>query len=300
MAPLVIRSYAKINWALRVLGKRPDGFHDLETLFQSISLHDTLRIAPLTAAAARGGTHDPRESVMTCDDPAIPADASNLVLRAATAMQARFGAPAVSIQLAKRIPAGGGLGGGSSNAAMTLFGIDRLFSIGAPPEELRALALSLGSDVPFFLLGGTAYATGRGERLQLLHDAAPIPLLLILPEERVLTAEAFRLVAEGRSEPNVPAGIAPYRTALYEDLLARTELLTNDFEPPIFERLPRLAEWKSRLLETGAAWAAMTGSGSTIVGAFRSPATRDAALDKFRDVRCEAAETIPRFMALPG
>jgi 4-diphosphocytidyl-2-C-methyl-D-erythritol kinase len=300
MTPLVIRSYAKINWALRVLSKRPDGFHDLETLFQSISLHDTLRIAPLTTVGVRAGTYDPRDSVMTCDEPSVPTDGSNLVLRAAKAMQQRFGTPAVSIELTKRIPAGGGLGGGSSNAAMTLLGIDRLFAVGALPEELCELALSLGSDVPFFLIGGTAYATGRGEKLQPLHDAAPIPLLLILPDERVMTPEAFRLVAEGRSTPNTPAGIAQYRTALYDDLLAHGELLTNDFEAPIFERLPRLAVWKSRLLDAGAAWASMTGSGSTVVGAFRSQATRDAALATLRDVRCEPAETIPGFMALPG
>jgi 4-diphosphocytidyl-2-C-methyl-D-erythritol kinase len=284
---VLLRSWAKINWSLRILGKRADGFHDLETLFQSISLHDTLEVTP---AADR--------SVMTCDDAAIPVDASNLVLRAAKAMQERFGTPPVSVTLTKRIPAGGGLGGGSSNAAMTLIAIDRLFAVGASHDELSALALALGSDVPFFLVGGTAYATGRGEELQALHDAAPIPLLLLFPEERVMTPEAFRLVADGRNGASVPIGIARYQAILEEGLLAHAAVLTNDFEPAIFGRLPRLAEWKSRLIDAGAAWAAMTGSGSTIVGAFADAATRDAAVAAFPDVRCEPAETIPRFMAL--
>jgi 4-diphosphocytidyl-2-C-methyl-D-erythritol kinase len=115
-----------------------------------------------------------------------------------------------------------------------------------------------------------------------------------------MTPEAFRLVAAGRRESSTPAGIGAFRAAVHDDLLAHSELLTNDFEPAIFLRFPRLAEWKSRLVGAGAAWASMTGSGSTIVAAFRSPATRDAALAELHDVRCEAAETIPAFMAIPA
>jgi 4-diphosphocytidyl-2-C-methyl-D-erythritol kinase len=189
------------------------------------------------------------------------------------------GAPPVAIHLQKWIPAGGGLGGGSSDAAATLAALHA-----ASPE----LALQLGSDVPFFLIGGTAYATGRGEVLTPLRRAAPIPLLLLLPEERVLTAEAYRMVRTY----STPIGVQRYRAMLEDDLLDHAAELTNDFEEPVFARLPRLRALKSRLIGAGAAWAAMSGSGSTVAGAFRSQAVRDAALAVFNDVRAVPAETI--------
>lgn len=247
---------AKINWSLRITGKRADGYHELETVFQTISLHDRLIF---------------RESdtlTLTCDDPSIPVDETNLVLRAARAV----GATNVAIELQKRIPAGGGLGGGSSNAAATLR------TLGAGRGDLAELALSLGSDVPFFLAGGTAYATGRGEILTPLPpiDAA---LLLVLPEERVLTKDAFARV----TRYSRPLGIDAYR-----DFAS----FTNDFEEPVFAMLPQLRTYKQRLYDAGAAWAGMSGSGSTIVGAFASAAARDDAAARLADVRVERAETV--------
>jgi 4-diphosphocytidyl-2-C-methyl-D-erythritol kinase len=262
MTTVQIHSYAKINWSLRITGKRPDGFHDLETVFQAVSLHDTLTFTPADALT------------LTCDDPSIPTDDTNLVLRAARAL----GAPPVAIHLEKRIPAGGGLGGGSSNAAATLVTLAKMFSIDAPLAEL---ALSLGSDVPFFLVGGTAYATGRGEVLTALPHAAGVPLLLLMPEERVLTKEAFA----GVRCLSPPLGLERARKLLPQDLV-------NDFEESVFARLPRLAALKQRLLGEGAAWAGMSGSGSTIVGAFADATARDAALPAFGDVRAVACETI--------
>lgn len=249
------RSYAKINWALRITGKRADGFHDLETVFQTISLHDELTFTPADALS------------MTCDDPSIPVDDSNLVIRAAKAV----GATNVAIDLRKRIPAGGGLGGGSSNAAATLMELGK--------DHLPEIALSLGSDVPFFLLGGTAYATGRGEVLTPMAPMSGIPLLLALPEERVLTKEAFARIT--RYSP--PLGIDAYRDFAN---------FTNDFEEPVFALLPRLRELKERMLLAGATWAGMSGSGSTIVGAFADSEARDRAAAEFADVRVESCETI--------
>lgn len=254
-------AHAKINWSLRITGKRSDGFHDLETIFQTISLHDDLTF------------HEAGHLSLTCDDPSIPVDDSNLVIRAARALDA----PPVAITLKKRIPAGGGLGGGSSDAATTLVALDAMF--GLQRRDLPEIALSLGSDVPFFLAGGTAYATGRGEILQQLPSRAGVALLLLLPAERVMTKEAFARV--GRHSPAL--GPDAYRG--YGDF-------TNDFEEPVFAMLPQLAALKARLLEAGAAWASMTGSGSTIVGAFESPAARDAAAGLFEDVRTECCETI--------
>ncbi|MGZ7039108.1 MAG: 4-(cytidine 5'-diphospho)-2-C-methyl-D-erythritol kinase [Thermoanaerobaculia bacterium] len=267
-----IASYAKINWSLRILRKRPDGFHELETLFQQISLHDDLTF-----------TRSDHLS-LTCDARDIPSGESNLVMRAARAL----GAPPVAITLKKRIPAGGGLGGGSSNAAATLRAIDTLLDLRTPNERLHDLALQLGSDVPFFLLGGTAYATGRGELLTPLPAVAPVPLVLILPEERVSTAEAFAAI-RSYSEP---LGVEAYRRMIDDDLLAHASSLSNDFESPIFARHPRLREYKDALLACGAAWAGMSGSGSTIVGAFRSQAVRDDALRAFTGASAVAAETV--------
>jgi len=255
-----VRAHAKINWTLRVTGRRADGFHDLETIFQTISLHDTLTFT------------ESDRLTLTCDDPAIPVDETNLVLRAARAID---GAP-VSIHLQKRIPHGGGLGGGSSDAAATLI------ALGAPRPDI---ALALGSDVPFFLVGGTAYATGRGEVLTPLRNRAGIALLLLFPEERVMTAEAFRMLRHYTP----PVGIERLREF---DPLRDRELLINDFEEPMFEQLPALRELKRRLYYAGAQWAGMTGSGSTIVGAFADGASRDAASTTFSDVRHEPAETV--------
>jgi 4-diphosphocytidyl-2-C-methyl-D-erythritol kinase len=253
----VVESYAKINWSLRVTGRRDDGFHDLETVFQEISLHDTLTFTPADRLS------------LTCDDPAIPID-DNLVLRAARAL----GSPPVAIHLQKRIPAGGGLGGGSSNAAATLITLARMFPAGRPP--LAEIALSLGSDVPFFLAGGTAYATGRGEVLTPLPPMPGIPLLLLIPEERVLTKEAFA----GLRRFSRPVGRA--RAA---------EERVNDFEDSVFAVLPLLASSKQKLLDAGAGWAGMSGSGSTIVGSFADSAARDRAARGFGDVRVVPCET---------
>jgi len=258
-ARMRVNAYAKINWSLRITGKRADGFHDLETLFQTISLHDTLTF------------EDSDHLKLTCDDPTIPVDERNLVVRAA-------GNAKVAITLHKEIPAGGGLGGGSSDAAATLI------ALGRPSSEI---ALSLGSDVPFFLTGGTAYATGRGEILTPLPRVSGIPLLLLIPEERVSTARAFGMLRTF----SPPLGINRYRAMIDDDLLSHATELTNDFEEPIFATLPSLRTLKTKLYEAGAAWAAMSGSGSTIVGAFRNAADRDAARERFNNVRAVAAET---------
>lgn len=255
-----VPAHAKINWMLRVTGRRADGFHDLETIFQTISLHDTLTF-----------TSSDRLT-LTCDDPAIPVNDTNLVLRAARAIDA---AP-MAIHLQKRIPHGGGLGGGSSDAAATLK------ALGSPRADI---ALALGSDVPFFFLGGTAYATGRGEVLTPLRNRAGIALLLLFPEERVMTAEAFRMLR------NFSPAVGIERVREFDPLRDR-ELLINDFEDAIFDALPNLRELKRRLYYAGAKWAGMTGSGSTIVGAFADGASRDAARATFNDVRAEAAESV--------
>ena len=257
----MIRAYAKINWALRVTGRRADGFHDIETLFQTISLCDELTIEPDSALT------------LTCSDPSIPVDDSNLVLRAAKAIGVT-----ARMHLQKRIPAGGGLGGGSADAAAVL----QAFGCTDP-----RVALSLGSDVPFFLRGGTAYATGRGEVLVPLDRVAPVPLLLLMPAERVLTAEAYGMVRRF----SAPLGLERYRAMIADGLLDHATELVNDFEEAVFAKFPQFHALKTRLIEAGAAWAGMSGSGSTIAGAFRSPAERTAAQQRFGDVRSVRCDT---------
>lgn len=252
---MIVRSFAKINWSLRITGKRADGFHDLETVFQTISLFDEIEF------------RDSGELSLTCDDLSIPTDETNLIVRAARAVGAT-----ASVDLRKRIPAGGGLGGGSSNAAAVLK------TLAPDRDDLPQIALSLGSDVPFFLLGGTAYATGRGEVLTPLPAMADIPLLLVLPEERVSTAAAYSRI----TRYSEPLGVEAYR---------EFASFTNDFEEPVFAIYPRLRDLKERLYAAGAKWAQMSGSGSTIAGAFESAAARDAAAAAFEDVRVEKCVT---------
>ncbi|MBI2214650.1 MAG: 4-(cytidine 5'-diphospho)-2-C-methyl-D-erythritol kinase [Acidobacteria bacterium] len=283
--PIEVRAHAKINWMLRVLGKRSDGFHELETIFQSISLHDTLRVYPGEPLS------------LSCNEPSIPTDASNLAMRAAAAMIDRFGAPACRIELEKRIPAGGGLGGGSSDAAATFRVLAPLCRRPPSHEELADLALALGSDVPFFLEEGTAYATGRGERLVPLRAQERIPLLLLLPDEKVMTPDAYALLRSGRDEGRLPEGdaVGPDRckTAARGSLLDDPSILINDLEAPVFDKLPRLESLLDALRATHPAWARMSGSGSTLVGAFRDHKARDAAVGTFRGlVETVLAETV--------
>ena len=183
------------------------------------------------------------------------------------------GADNVASDLHTRFPAGGGLGGGSSNAAATLL------ELGRDRSDLPELALNLGSDVPFFLVGGTCYATGRGEVLTPITPMNGISLLLVLPEERVVTREAFARI----THYSEPLGIDAYR-----DFSA----FTNDFEEPVFGMIPRLRVLKERLYASGAKWAQMSGSGSTIFGVYENAAARDEAAAAFEDVRTERVVTI--------
>ncbi len=173
------------------------------------------------------------------------------------------------------------MGGGSSNAAATLVALSTMVPrLMTGFGRLAEVARSLGSDVPFFLVGGTAYATGRGEVLTPLPPVKPIPLLLLIPKERVLTAEAYAELKHF----SAPLGFEHYSTMPFDDFV-------NDFEESVFHRLPKLKSLKRRLLEAGAKWAGMSGSGSTIVGAFKSTKERDAALTAFTDVRAVACKT---------
>ena len=264
---------------LRVLGRRADGYHDIETIFQTISLQDEVRI--------RRADH----FSFHCDDPNVPGGEDNLVVRAVRLVTAKFSLPAVGVELTKRIPAGGGLGGGSSDAAAAIRGLATLYEIGAEVPELRQIALNLGSDVPFFLMRGLAYATGRGEVLHQLPAASAVPLLLALPDQPVSTTDAYRWLDEAQHR-NEAMGLEKAAT-IAADFLSHSRELTNDFESVVFEKLPIHHALKRKMLRAGAAWSGMSGSGSSIVGAFRNAEARDRAAKQLRDsVRIASAETI--------
>src|SRR5215468_10857722 len=178
---LQLRSYAKINWTLDVLHKREDGFHELRTIYQTVSLHDTIRLSPTAG-----------EIVVVSNDSRVPADETNLAHRAAASLkQATRTAGGVRIELEKRIPVAAGLGGGSSNAAATLMGLVRLWELSVSEEEMTVLASGLGSDVPLFLTGGTLLGVGRGEEVYAIEQCEARELALVNPGIEVSTAEAY-------------------------------------------------------------------------------------------------------------
>ena len=282
MSRIDLRAHAKINLYLRVLGKRQDGFHDIESVLQSVSLHDTLTLED-------GG--DGIE--LRVDPPTVPADPTNLVWRAWAALRPSSGkAAGVRIGLEKRIPAGSGLGGGSSDAAATLAGLNRLWGLGISESDLRPLAASLGSDVPFFLTGGTALVSGRGTEVHPLPDRLDYLLLLVLPGLPVPTREIYAQVQEPLTPPPKTASMARFGPALTGEIEAWVRV-GNDLEPYAHKLCPAIGEIKARLQRAGAAVAAMSGSGSAVFGVFRDATRRDRAAGEMEHLGWAALRCAP-------
>ena len=262
---LSVPSFAKVNLILRILGKRSDGYHEIHTVLQTISLHDRLHI---TATSGK-------ESVFICNDLSIPMDEANLVVRAADSLRDRFRTSrGYRIQLEKRIPTQAGLGGGSSNAAVTLLALSRLWELPTTREDLTELAGKLGADVPFFLDGGCAVATGVGTRISLLPDFAPQQLLVVTPTLGVPTATAYQaLKAPALTTSEAVSILAISRTqAVFSDLepSALCDHLENDFERVIFDIEPEIRRVKEALMQAGARCALLAGSGSSVFGIFQN------------------------------
>ena len=273
---LSLPSFAKINWFLRILGKRPDGYHELITVLQTVSLHDDLTF----------GLRDDGQIPLTCDDPEIPTDATNLIVKAALALQKRLQCTlGADVKLTKRIPAKGGLGGASSNAAVTLTALNTLWRGGLNPDELTVLASELGADVPFFLNGGRCVATGTGTTTSPLPDAPKQHLIVVTPNAGVSTANAYASLNAASLTTSESASILS--SSLAEQISADSTQwgLQNDFERVIFEIEPEIERVKIALLEAGARGALLAGSGSSVFGVFETEATRDRALE---NLRCEA------------
>ena len=265
--PFTLPSFAKINWTLRILGQREDGFHEVFTVFQTISLQDTLLF------------EDGDLLELTCDDPAIPIDDRNLIIRAAEALRTQAGVEmGARLHLEKRIPSPGGLGGGSSNAAVALMGLKKLWRIDVSDDDLGAIAGELGSDVPFFLHGGTAIGTGRGEVIERIAAVDEQHMLVVTPDVRVSTRDAFARFGTSSltSEAQERSLTVCRNEAKSQDL--RHSVLINDFEASVFDAYPEIRRVKQTLLDLGAVNAAMSGSGASVFGVFDKQETRQAAL----------------------
>ena len=253
-----VRAYAKLNLTLRVGAIQADGFHPLQTVFQSLALHDTLEFTP------RRGPFS-----LTCSDPGVPVDDRNLVTRAARALWralGRAGEPrGVVVHLTKHIPMQAGLGGGSSDAASALSALARLWRARGARPDLPAVAAGLGSDVSYFLLGGTALGLSRGEELYPLEDLPACAVVLALPAFGVPTADAYRWFDEDGLKPLARPRVAGRAVPAWR---GRRLALVNDLEAPVVRRHPEIGAARRALEAAGAEAAAMTGSGSAVFGLF--------------------------------
>jgi 4-diphosphocytidyl-2-C-methyl-D-erythritol kinase len=287
MGEVRIPAHAKINLRLHVLGQRADGYHELRTIFQTITLHDDLRLR----ATARAGI-----SLTVQGDERLAGEPleRNLAYRAVEALQKEFALRlGIEIKLRKRIPAGGGLGGGSSDAAAALVGYLRLTGRKLALPRLMEIAAGLGADVPYFLLGGRAAGGNRGDEIYPLKDIPRRTVLVVFPHDtRVPTADAFRWL----EAPALTNPIATSRLWEFCALSWSTQAggLSNDFEGPVFRRFPRLEEIKRVLLRGGAAEALLAGSGSAVFGLFPSPAKARRAVCGFPNDQTFVCETLSR------
>jgi len=268
---VVVRACAKINLGLEVVGERPDGYHDILTLFQTIDFADELEFGPA----------GPGELALRGDDPAVAWDETNLVHRAAAALRLRAGTDrGAAIAVRKRVPAGRGLGGGSADAAATLKALDELWGTGLGRAALDELARGLGADVPYFLAGGLCLGSGRGDDLEPLPDLPALFAVLALPPFSVATAGVYRAFPAALTSRGKDSKIRRFLRA------GDFGLLENGLETVIFRSYPQLAELKRFFLDRGAICSLVSGSGSAVYGLFRDRAEAES-------TRAAVEQTVP-------
>ncbi|MFP4370292.1 MAG: 4-(cytidine 5'-diphospho)-2-C-methyl-D-erythritol kinase [Candidatus Kapaibacterium sp.] len=277
---LDVISYAKINLGLEILFKREDGYHELNTVFKKISLHDSM-------------------SIKIREEPGIEITSNlnipikqNLIYKAFTLFQNHYliNNNGISVNLVKRIPAGAGLGGGSSNAASVLLAMNELYETHKNISELSNLALELGADVPFFLGGNTALGKGIGENLDYFDLVLPYAMLLVNPGIHVSTKDAYTsLELTGKRKPdNLKELLIKHRT----EAAVWNKFIINDFEKPIFREYPDIADIKAAMYASGALFALMSGSGSTVFGIFHKAEKAVKAAGNFSKYRTFLAEFV--------
>ncbi len=291
MRSMCLPAFAKVNLALHILAKRPDGYHELRTVFQTISLHDTIILSL---------QRRPDIELVVSGDPALSAapSAENLAYRAVDALRREFRIRSgVRIELGKCIPIGRGLGGGSSDAAAALGGMLRLTGRTLPPARLAEIAASLGADVPFFLYGGRALGVSRGDEIYPLPDLPARAVVVVSPRDIVVsTRDAYAWY--DRRKPSRQLTNRGLASKLWRFCALcwspQEDSLANDFEAAVFRRHPRLAKLKRELLKRGAVEAALAGSGSAVFGIFRSPAQARRAARGFLKDQVFVCKTLSR------
>ncbi len=273
---LHLQSPAKINLRLEILKRREDGYHELKTILQKISLHDSLHFS----------LRKKRGISITADHPELPIGKNNLVYKAIQSMWKVSGYQGgIHVKIEKRIPLGAGLGGGSSNAAATLIALNQLLETGLSQKEIMGMGLGIGADVPFFLFNGPAIGCGIGERLKKV-DLPALWFVLINPNFQVSTRWAYQqFVLTNRKIrfnlhkfPKTPEGIS--------------RILLNHLEAVVSGRYPQISLMKKILLSAGALGTLMTGSGPTVFGIFRGPKTAMGAYEKIRKLAGKRGWTI--------
>jgi len=259
MEILRLPSYAKINLGLIIFGKRKDGYHEIQSILQQIDLKDEIELRIKVNP----------EIYFHCDNPEIPTGTSNLCVLAANLIKDMAGVEnGVEIFLKKTIPAGAGLGGGSSNAATVLLGLNKLWNLNLTSQQLQTLACQIGSDVPFFIHGGTALAGGRGELLKPFDLQGEITILIVFPAFIISTKWAYSQMNLNLTKRNKNTKLIHYNDRNYEDFIIRN-LLKNNLEDVVFKKHPILGVIKQQLYKNNAIYASMSGSGSAILGIFQ-------------------------------
>jgi 4-diphosphocytidyl-2-C-methyl-D-erythritol kinase len=287
MNGLKLRSPAKINLYLEITGKRPDGYHFLETIFQEMSLYDELHIEKKSSPGIE----------ITSNSKDIPCDARNLVFRASEAFfKAAQVQAGVSIHIEKSIPVAGGMGGGSSNAASALMGLEKLFGIELEKSSRHSIARSLGADVPFFLHGGTALGRGIGDELEEISCQKSFHVLLVNPNFKIATADVYRGLKLDLT--GVQSGISLMRSALEKgDVNLLAQRLFNRLEDVVFLKFPEIKKIKDSLIRWGALGALLSGSGSTLFALTDSPEKAEKLRDQVNanfDFWTHVCETVPQ------
>jgi 4-diphosphocytidyl-2-C-methyl-D-erythritol kinase len=271
---LVTASHAKVNLFLEVIAKRPDGYHDIETVMHEISLADTVRIVNSPAGKIS----------VECDPPSGgPSGRKNLAYRAADLLRRRYGIKrGVKIFIEKRIPAGAGLGGGSSNAAAVLKGLNKLWRLGLGRKELMELAAEVGSDVPFFIVGGTALCTGRGEKVKPMRFKRRLNFVIVMPSFGVSTAKVYRSEGLNLTLARKRAKLLTWGKASGRNV-SICPILFNRLEEATFRLYPEIKRLKTAVARSCSGGALMCGSGSAVFGLCRDPREAAKAAAALRD-----------------
>ena len=286
MDSITLLSCAKINMGLKVVGQRPDGYHNIRSLFQEVDLADTLTFDRLS-----GNTVE-----VECHAPGVPADRRNLAAQAAYLLKDEMGFKGgVRIRIRKEIPVGGGMGGGSSNAAVSLIALNRLWNLKMSDDRFHSAAQKLGSDVPFFLSGGSALISGRGEHIEPLLGMKNVCLLAVDPGFRVDTAWAYAKLEFALTEgTRYISFLNSVKASGRVDLQRLFHCMENDFLPVVSAKYPAVHKVLSHLESAGSLCSSMTGSGSVLFGCFQDRVAAEHAAGRLRSSGYRAWACQPR------